>query len=98
MDCDVCGHPDSPVVLQGPVGPVKEGSDVPLCCTSRSGPAPAHFHKQALLVGTSSEGHMTIRNFSKSDEGAYTCRDSEDNESLPTWILMEGELLPFCLN
>lgn len=96
--CDVCGHLGFTVALQGPVGPVKEGSDVPLCCMSRSGPVPAQFYMQALLVGTSSEGHMTIRNFSKSDESAYTCRDSEGGESRPTWLLMEGELLPFCLN
>lgn len=84
------------MLLQTPVGPVMERDDVTLHCKRNySGPSSADFFKHTLLVGTSSAGHMTIRNFSKSDESAYKCRDSQHRESPPTWLQMHGELLLF---
>lgn len=81
------------MVLQSPVGPVMEGDDMTLHCKRNdSGPRSADFFKDALLVGTSSVGHMTIYNFSKSDESAYKCRDSTHRESPLTWLLLDGEL------
>lgn len=81
------------MLLQRPVGPLMEGHDVTLRCrTNHSGSGAADFFKHSLLVGTSPAGHMTIRNFSKSDEGAYKCRDGAHRESPPTWLLMDGEL------
>lgn len=84
------------MVLQSPVGPVMEGQDVILRCkTNHSGPGAADFFKHTFLVGKFLAGHMTIRNFSKSDESVYKCRDGEHRESPPTWLLMDGELLVF---
>lgn len=83
------------MVLQSPVEPVMEHRDVTLHCKRNySGPSSADFFRHTRLVGTSSAGHMTIHNFSKADEGAYKCRDSEHIESPPTWLLVHGELLP----
>lgn len=84
------------MVLQSPVEPVMEHDDVTLHCKHNySGLGSADFFKHTRLVGTSSEGHMTIRNFSKADESAYKCRDSQHTESPPTWLLVHGELLRF---
>lgn len=72
-----------------------EHDDVTLHCkNNHSGPSFADFLKHNDVVGTSSTGHMTIRNFSKSDEGAYKCQDSK-HESPPTWLLIHGDLLLF---
>lgn len=82
------------MVLQGPVEPVMEHDDVTLHCKHNySGPSSADFFKHTHLVGTFAAGHMTIHNFSKSDESVYKCRDSEQRESPPTWLLMHGQLL-----
>ncbi|XP_011616706.2 Fc receptor-like protein 5 isoform X1 [Takifugu rubripes] len=87
------------VVLQSPVEPVMEHDDVTLHCkNNHSGPSSADFLKHNNdLVGTSSTGHMTIRNFSKSDEGAYKCRDSKHGESPPTWLLIHDSSSPATL-
>lgn len=82
------------MVLQSPVEPVMEHGHVTLHCKHNySGPSSADFFKHAERVGTFSAGHMTIQNFSQSDESAYKCRDSEQRESPPAWLLMHGELL-----
>lgn len=84
------------MVLQSPVGPVMEGQDVVLrCITNHSGPGDAEFFKHTLPLRNFVAGHMTIRNFSKSDESVYKCRDGEHTESPPSWLLMDGELLVF---
>lgn len=70
------------------------GQDVTLRCkTNDSVPGAAHFLRHTLLVGTSPAGHITLRNFSWSDEGVYSCRDGERRESPPSWLLMDGECL-----
>lgn len=68
-----------------------EGDDVTLRCKTKNASflLPAEFFKNVALIGTEPAGHMTIRNFSKSDESAYKCRIRED-ESPSSWLLMKG--------
>ncbi|XP_041821517.1 Fc receptor-like protein 5 isoform X2 [Chelmon rostratus] len=80
------------VILHIPVPPVMEGHDVTLYCKGKTSPSnlPADFYKDGLHVSTEPTGHMTIRNFTKSDESSYKCRSSEHGESPPSWLLMKG--------
>uniref|UniRef100_A0A673BT47 Ig-like domain-containing protein n=1 Tax=Sphaeramia orbicularis TaxID=375764 RepID=A0A673BT47_9TELE len=65
---------DGAVVLQSPAVPVTEGQDVTLFCQTKTpSDLPAHFYKDGTHLSDSSEGHMTIRRVSRSDEGEYRC-------------------------
>ncbi|XP_038587844.1 Fc receptor-like protein 5 isoform X2 [Micropterus salmoides] len=79
-----------PVILQSPVLPVKEGDDVTLHCKTKttSYNLPASFYKDGSRIRTYPTGHMTIHNFSKSDEGAYKC-NIHSQESPSSWLLIK---------
>ncbi|XP_075307274.1 high affinity immunoglobulin gamma Fc receptor I-like [Odontesthes bonariensis] len=81
---------DRPVILQSPVLPVTEGDDVTLSCQTRTPPSsrPADFYKDGSIIGTEPTGHMTLKDVSKSDEGAYLCKVRGHGESLPSWLLI----------
>ncbi|XP_068569188.1 sialoadhesin-like [Cebidichthys violaceus] len=82
-------------VLMSPVLPITEGHDVTLSCKTkkRSSNPRASFYKDDSFIGTEPEGHMTIRNFSKSHEAAYKCNISGGFSS-PSWLLMEDDSDP----
>ncbi|XP_070711239.1 sialoadhesin-like [Pempheris klunzingeri] len=81
------------VILHSPVLPVTGGQDVTLRCTTKtSSPIPADFYKDGTLIRTEPTGHMTIHNFSRSDEGSYKCGIGEESES--SWLLLGGDSEP----
>ncbi|CAB1440184.1 unnamed protein product [Pleuronectes platessa] len=59
---------------------------------------PAAFFKNGTCIGTMPEGHMTIHNFSKSDEGGYKCDITGLGESPPAWLLMKDDSEPASLS
>uniref|UniRef100_UPI0037E918DB sialoadhesin-like n=1 Tax=Semicossyphus pulcher TaxID=241346 RepID=UPI0037E918DB len=78
-----------PVILQSPPLPVMPGDNVTLHCKQKkSDNLPAEFYKDDSLIGNELTGHMTIRNFSTSDQGAYKCAIGDDQSSR-SWLLME---------
>ena len=80
------------MVLQSPVLPVMEGHDVTLTCEKRKSPnLPADFYKNDSFFGRGPKGYVTIRRFSKSDEGFYRCNIGAE-ESPPSWMLMKGNI------
>ncbi|XP_029932732.1 Fc receptor-like B [Myripristis murdjan] len=83
---------DGSVILESPVFPVMEGSDVTLRCKTRttSSSLTADFYKDGFLIGSGSTGEMTIHNVSKSDEGFYKCSISDSGESPESWLAVRG--------
>ena len=86
------------MILQSPVLPVKEGSDVTLRCLSKtkttkkaSSALPADFYRNGSLLSTESTGQMTIHSVSKSDEGFYKCHISDLGESPESRMEVKGE-------
>ncbi|XP_029932743.1 Fc receptor-like protein 5 [Myripristis murdjan] len=79
---------DGSVVLESPVLPVMEGSDVTLRCKAKTTPSnlTADFYKDGFLFGNGSTGEMTIHSVSKSDEGFYKCSISDSEESPESWL------------
>ncbi|KAK5848061.1 hypothetical protein PBY51_005713 [Eleginops maclovinus] len=76
------------VSLHSPAIPVTEGDNVTLICeTNIVNPQSAQFYKDGFLLGEAA-GHMTLYNFTKSNEGAYKCNIGR-NESPESWITME---------
>nr|XP_020444112.1 low affinity immunoglobulin gamma Fc region receptor III-like isoform X2 [Monopterus albus] len=89
---------DKPVILDSPVLPVAKGNDVTLRCTAGSSSnLAAEFYRYDRSIGTGSTGHMTIPNFSKSDEGEYKCSISGHGESPPSWVLLKDDSDPASL-
>ncbi|KAK2899410.1 hypothetical protein Q8A73_012539 [Channa argus] len=84
---------DKQVILLTPVLPVMEGHNVTLNCRSRleASSFPATFYKNDFLIKTEPTGHMTIRHFSKSDEGAYKCSITNHGESPSSWLLIKND-------
>ncbi|XP_029932767.1 Fc receptor-like protein 5 [Myripristis murdjan] len=76
------------VILESPVLPVMEGSDVTLRCKTKTTPSSltADFYKDGFLIRNSSTGEMTIHSISKSDEGFYKCSISDSGESPESWL------------
>ncbi|XP_029931551.1 Fc receptor-like protein 6 [Myripristis murdjan] len=76
------------VILESPVLPVMEGSDVTLRCKTKTTPSnlTADFYKDGFHFGNGSTGETTIHSVSKSDEGFYTCRISGFEESPKSWL------------
>ncbi|CAJ1085728.1 high affinity immunoglobulin gamma Fc receptor I-like [Xyrichtys novacula] len=80
------------VLLHSPVRPVKEGDNVTLSCKylfiqTSSMILHTEFFKDGLLFRRSSTGNMTLRNFSRSDEGLYKCAViGSNNESPESWV------------
>ncbi|XP_034020312.1 sialoadhesin-like [Thalassophryne amazonica] len=87
---------DGPVILQSPVLPVVEGSDVPLHCKTLTPPdnLPAEFYKDGSLIWTVPSGHMTIHHVSRSDEGLYRCKVQSRGESAESWLLVRASTGP----
>uniref|UniRef100_A0A667ZNU1 Ig-like domain-containing protein n=1 Tax=Myripristis murdjan TaxID=586833 RepID=A0A667ZNU1_9TELE len=81
------------VILESPVLPVMEGSDVSLRCRNKTNPSKltADFYKDGLLMRSSFAGEMTIHSVSKSDEGFYKCRVSDSGESPESWLAVRGD-------
>ncbi|XP_032439956.1 uncharacterized protein LOC116733271 isoform X1 [Xiphophorus hellerii] len=71
------------VILEVPVQPVAEGSEVTLGCIHQK--TELHhirdFYKDGLHLMTCYSSNMTIRNVSKADEGNYSCSISGAGES-----------------
>uniref|UniRef100_A0A667ZF60 Ig-like domain-containing protein n=1 Tax=Myripristis murdjan TaxID=586833 RepID=A0A667ZF60_9TELE len=80
------------VILESPVLPVMEGSDVTLRCKTKTTPSSltADFYKDGFLIRNSSTGEMTIHSISKSDEGFYKCSISDSGESPESWLDVGG--------
>ncbi|XP_029932580.1 low affinity immunoglobulin gamma Fc region receptor II-like [Myripristis murdjan] len=76
------------VILESPVLPAMEGSDVTLRCRNKTTPSnlTADFYKDDFLIRTGSTGKMTIHSVSKSDEGFYKCSVSDFEESPESWL------------
>ncbi|XP_029931552.1 uncharacterized protein LOC115376200 [Myripristis murdjan] len=80
------------VVLESPVLPVTEGSDVTLRCKTKTTPSnlTADFYKNGFLFGNGSTGEMTIHSVSKSDEGFYKCSVSDSGKSPQSWLAVRA--------
>ena len=98
MTVFVCSEGD--VIMESPVLPVIEGSDVTLRCWYKnkttgipSSDLPADFYKDGSLIRTESTGQMTIHNVIKSDVGFYKCHISDLEESPEGWLDVRGEIV-----
>ena len=97
---DVIYHcSDGAVILESPVLPLMEGSDVTLHCWSRimttdkpSSDRPADFYKDGSLISTESTGQTTIHSVYKSDEGFYKCHISDLGASPESRMDVRGEI------
>ncbi|KAL3050950.1 hypothetical protein OYC64_001265 [Pagothenia borchgrevinki] len=70
------------VILQSPALPVMEGDNVTLTCrTKMADNLSADFYKDGVSIRNESDGHMTLLNVSRSDEGLYKCRVQNEGES-----------------
>ncbi|XP_042153782.1 Fc receptor-like protein 5 isoform X2 [Oncorhynchus tshawytscha] len=80
------------VIPESPALPVTEGDSVTLRCRYKRIPSnlTADFYKDGSLIRTETTGEMTIPAVSKSDEGLYTCTNSE-RESPESWMTVTGE-------
>ena len=84
--------PADSVILDSPVLPVMEGSNVTLSCRRKRTTSlnlTADFYKDGLLIGSRS-GEMTVHSVSKCDEGLYKCRLSGAGESAESWLAVRG--------
>ncbi|XP_040887602.1 Fc receptor-like protein 4 isoform X4 [Toxotes jaculatrix] len=79
-----------PVILESPVLPVTERDDVTLRCKTSNSASylTADFYKDNIFIGSKGTGHMTIHNFSKSDEGVYRCAVHGLGQSPSSWLLV----------
>ncbi|XP_030297789.1 Fc receptor-like protein 5 isoform X2 [Sparus aurata] len=80
------------VILDSPVLPVMEGSNVTLSCRKKRTTSlnlTADFYKDGLLIGSRS-GEMTVHSVSKCDEGLYKCRMSGAGESAESWLAVRA--------
>ncbi|XP_047443009.1 sialoadhesin-like [Mugil cephalus] len=84
------------VILVSPALPVSGGQDIPLTCQMKTSSHKAEFFKDGALIQTEATDLMTIRNFSKSNEGAYKCRIG-DIFSKESWLLMKDDSEPVSL-
>ncbi|KAM6909399.1 CD166 antigen homolog A-like [Xenentodon cancila] len=80
-----------PVILESPVLPVMEGDHVTLRCRTGNSIIPANFYKDGNLIRVEPTDHMTLRSFSRSDEGAYKCSISGHTESPSSWLLIRDD-------
>ncbi|XP_029131674.2 low affinity immunoglobulin gamma Fc region receptor III-A isoform X1 [Labrus bergylta] len=88
---------DKGVILQSPAGLVTEGDNITLNCKEQNtNNLQAEFYRNNFSLSTKPEGNMTIHQVSKSNEGEYKCRMSE-NKSSPSWLLIEDGLDPAVL-
>ncbi|XP_035531001.1 low affinity immunoglobulin gamma Fc region receptor II-a-like [Morone saxatilis] len=79
------------VIMESPALPVTEGDNVTLSCrnkTTSSVPI-ADFYKDGNWLKTGYEGHITIYNVSKSDEGHYKCIIGVE-ESAQSWLTVRA--------
>ncbi|XP_072315494.1 Fc receptor-like protein 5 [Eucyclogobius newberryi] len=76
------------VFLECPDQPVMEGENVNLFCGDKmaSSNYTSIFYKDDKMIGKSSTGSLTLNKVSKSDEGVYKCKASEDRESEEQWL------------
>ncbi|XP_029932574.1 Fc receptor-like protein 5 isoform X2 [Myripristis murdjan] len=80
------------LILESPILPVMEGSDVTLHCKTKitSSNLTAYFYKDGFLFGNSSTGKMTIHSVSDSDEGLYKCSISDSGDSPESWLAVRA--------
>ncbi|KAF1381043.1 hypothetical protein PFLUV_G00170320 [Perca fluviatilis] len=77
------------IILQSPGRPVMEGDNVTLHCkTNQPWDSLPGFYKDGSFIRTERDGHMTIHNVSRSDEGLYKCNISTGGESPPSWLFV----------
>ncbi|XP_039678139.1 sialoadhesin-like isoform X3 [Perca fluviatilis] len=80
------------IILQSPGRPVMEGDNVTLHCkTNQPWDSLPGFYKDGSFIRTERDGHMTIHNVSRSDEGLYKCNISTGGESPPSWLFVRGD-------
>ncbi|XP_072314803.1 Fc receptor-like protein 5 [Eucyclogobius newberryi] len=80
------------VFLECPDQPVMEGENVNLFCGDKmaSSNYTSIFYKDDKMIGKSPTGNLTLNKVSKSDEGVYKCKASEDRESEEQWLAVGG--------
>lgn len=72
---------------------MSEGATVTLHCTpeTKSFNQFFDFYKDGHCIKRNSTGEITIKRVSKSDEGLYKCSISGGEESLGSWLAVDGE-------
>ena len=82
----------SSVILVSPVHPVTEGHSVTLHCKHKTDSSPSNvdFYRNTVLVQNKTNGEMLIPVVSRSDEGFYMCKYSEE-ESPESWLAVGCE-------
>ncbi|XP_073331568.1 Fc receptor-like protein 5 [Pagrus major] len=85
---------DRLVLLESPGLPVSEGAAVTLRCKAKMSSSDLRFDfsKDGLPVSINSTGEMIIHSASKSDEGLYKCSIHGGEESLGSWLAVQGEI------
>ncbi|KAM6960420.1 uncharacterized protein LKV04_021991 [Tautogolabrus adspersus] len=85
---------ERPVILMIPALAVPEGAAVTLGCKHEANSSIQRFdfYKDGCSVGSSATGQFTRHSVSKSDEGLYTCGVSGGEESVGSWLAVEGEV------
>ncbi|XP_013855623.1 high affinity immunoglobulin gamma Fc receptor I, partial [Austrofundulus limnaeus] len=81
------------VILDVPVRPVMEGSDLTLWCTNKKTDLKhiSDFYKDGVLLSTGYGNNFIIQNVSKSDEGRYKCSISGEGESAESWLIVSKQ-------
>ncbi|KAK7910052.1 hypothetical protein WMY93_014736 [Mugilogobius chulae] len=84
------------VFLETPDQPVTEGQNVSLFCKDKMAASKymSFFYKDDKLIGNSLIGKLTLNKVSKSDEGVYKCKTSEDRESEEQWLAVRERTVP----
>ena len=72
---------------------VLQGNDFTVNCTSTAGAV--SWSRDGLTLESSNDGTVLLRLVNVTDDGAYTCSDADDDQTIE--VIVEGELHVQCI-